>query len=642
MRNKYGSIAPLFLILFCLFTATLAHALDIPVSTDFARQGDRLLAKISLQIPEGYHAYAHEPGEGGKPTNLKFILENTGAVPALYPPGREEPDIFDPAIKVHVYYGNVNILAILPQYSAGKLYAGEIDLLLCSNRHCLPVKQNFNGHVPAKSPLLSDVSWQEEAKQLLARQADSSGAISLEEGAPPPPIPEKSEAAVSENAQAGEKQLSKASPISEAEAYDFGFTPRFSAANIEVYSLGKALLLGLLAGLILNAMPCVLPVLTLKLSGLLLVGDLENRAKLKEFRTHNLCFAAGIMTLFTVLALILGLADMMWGQLYQNQLILLLMLLLVFLMGLSMLGVFTLPAFDLRIGQSCKNPALSSYLAGLISTFLATPCSGPLLGGVLAWAFLQPLPVLMAVFWSVGAGMGLPYLAFSLWPRLSHLLPRPGAWMQVFERLLGFLLLGTALYILSILPEHKYLQILTILLLASMAAWFWGAYCDSTAPPLRRKIGGAASLAALGIAMFWILQPAPPASAWQPFTAETFSRQLGRKPMFVEFTADWCPNCKFLEASVLDNRNMAAWQKAYGFELVKVDLTNANPYAEKLLHQLGSRSIPLTALFPEGQLAKSPVVLRDLYTNGSLKKALELAFAPGSRLTVPDQPANGS
>lgn len=602
-----------------------AQGMEIPVRMEFARQGERILGMASFDIPQEYHAYANTPGETGKPTQLDVVLENEGVLPALYPAGIEKPDIYDPAVKVRVYNGHTGIIVILPDYSGGKLYAGTLDMLLCSSRHCLPVKTQFTGHVPTSLSPLADVAWRDAAENLLERQGDSSGALSLEKGTPPPPLQSGQPEEKREEKTGGQKE-ENAAPIEETDGFDLDLTPQYADENVEIYSLGNALLMGLLAGLLLNAMPCVLPVLTLKVSGLLLMGNLDDRQKLRSFRAHNICFAAGIMTLFTVLALLLGLADMMWGQLYQSQAVLLVLLLLVFLMGLSMLGVFTLPAFDLRLGANTANPMLQSYLTGLVSTFLATPCSGPLLGGVLAWAFIQPLPVLMAVFWSVGLGMGLPYIAFSIWPRLAHLLPRPGAWMHIFERILGFLLLGTALYLLSILPRDKHIHILIVLLVTAFGAWLWGSYCSLDAPLWRRRTGNALALLFLAGSIFWALQSPPPAPQWQKFSPETFARDIGRKPMLVEFTADWCPNCKFLEASLLGTKKMGDWQRKYGFELIKVDLTAPNPYAEKLLAQLGSRSIPLTALFPEGQAARKPLVLRDIYGEKTLQDALKAAF----------------
>lgn len=624
VKSIIGSFIFAALFLSASFAPQHANGMEIAVHMDFARLGERILALANFDIPPEYHAYSNAPGDAGKPTRLDLVLENEGAMPVYYPAGTEEPDIYNPAAKVRVYNGHIGILAILPDYSRGKLYTGTLEMLLCSNRRCLPAKTQFTGHVPENIPALGVVPWKRQAEDILERQGDSSSTLSLNGGMVPQPSV-RSLKNVEEMA-AAEQQV-KEEPIENADNFNLNLLPQYADANVEIYSLGNALFMGLLAGLLLNAMPCVLPVLTLKVSGILLMGNLDDKQKLKHFRAHNICFAAGIMTLFTALALLLGLADLMWGQLYQSQAVLLVLLILVFLMGISMLGVFTLPAFNLRLGENTRNPMLQSYLTGLVSTFLATPCSGPLLGGVLAWAFIQPLPVLMAVFWSVGLGMGLPYIAFSICPRLSHILPRPGAWMHVFERVLGFLLLGTALYLLSILPQDKYIQILIVLLAASFGMWLWGTYCGYEAPRWRRHTGNALVALFLAMSIFWVLQPAAAAPRWQAFSPETFARELGRKPMLVEFTADWCPNCKFLEATLLETQKMNAWQRKYGFELIKVDLTNSSPYAEKLLAQLGSKSIPLTALFPNGENAKKPLILRDIYGEKSLLEAMKTAFS---------------
>lgn len=611
-------------LMLLFFSALPAWADEIPVSFDFARSGNNILAAARLSIPAEYHAYSNNPGAAGLPTKLDFTLEEEGVMPVLYPAGIPEKDIFDKRATVNVYHGDITMIAILPSGSTGKLYAAHLDMLLCSSRHCRPFKHSYSGNVPKTIPLLTDVPWENSARELLSREGESSGALSVEEGAAPPPKEIKKDSlqdkSQSESAQAG-KNI-----VESADNFNLDLDPRYAEAELEIYSLAKALVLGLLAGLLLNAMPCVLPVLTMKVTGLLLIGNLGDRVKLRRFREHNLCFAAGILTLFTILAFLLGAADLMWGQLYQNQAVLLVMLLLVFLMGLSMLGVFTLPALDLRMGENASNPMLKSYLTGLISTFLATPCSGPLLGGVLAWAFTQPLAALLAVFWAVGLGMALPYIVFCIWPGMVKILPRPGNWMYIFEHVLGFLLLATALYLLSILPSDKHVQILCVLLVVSLCAWLWGKFCGLDAPVLRRRVVGLVGFAMLCGAVVWILQPPAASPEWREFSPQAFRDDLGKKNMLVEFTADWCPNCKFLEATVLSADNMRSWQKKYGLELVKVDLTRSDAFAEKLLETLGSKSIPLTAIFPAGDSSEKPLVLRDIYGKSALDKALENAF----------------
>ncbi|WP_300908073.1 cytochrome c biogenesis protein CcdA [uncultured Desulfovibrio sp.] len=614
-----------------------AWAEDVPVRLEFARDGDTIVAAVRLHIPANYHAYAHEAGGAGRPTVLDFALEGGQMLPVWYPAGAMQRDFYDPEATVFVYEGEVPLFTALPGQAAGKPFTAALSLLLCSSRNCLPVNQSFTGVVPEAPPPVEQAPWMEQWRALqrtqpaLADMQDSPAASPLassplassgEQGGLGLPLGVSGSGA----RLAGHGQSGVLPP---PEEFEVQLTPRYADASLEIASLGKALLVGMLAGLLLNVMPCVLPVLTFKISGLLLMGGSDDKEKLRRFREHNLCFAGGVMTLFTGLALVLGLADLMWGQLYQNQGVLLVMLLLVFLMGLSMLGVFTLPVINLKTGENTKNPCLQSYLTGLVSTFLATPCSGPLLGGVLGWAFTQPLLMLMVVFWAVGLGMALPYVLFCIWPHMTRILPRPGPWMSVFERVAGFFLLGTALYLLSILPAEKHMNVLSVLLLVSLCAWLWGRFCGISAPPLRRRAAGVAGCALLLAAIIWVLRPVAPLPQWRDFSPEYFTSQLGKKPMLLEFTADWCPNCKFMEATVLTDERLRAWQARYGMDIVRVDLSTANAYAVRLLSALGSKSIPLTALFPAGDNASSPLVLRDVYGVQSLTKAMNEAFSGG-------------
>ena len=279
-------------------------------------------------------------------------------------------------------------------------------------------------------------------------------------------------------------------------------------------------------------------------------------------------------------------------------------------------AIFTLPA--LYILQE-------SYPQEITVTFAQVFISS-LLGGVLGWAFTQPLLVLMVVFWAVGLGMALPYILFSIWPQLARILPRPGNWMKIFERVLGFCLLGTALYLLSILPVEKHMQVLCVLLVLSLVAWLWGQFCGPASPRLRCRIIGALTVLILVGSFIWVLRPAAPLVQWREFSPEQFQADLGQKAMLLEFTADSCPNCKVLEATVLTDERMRKLRARYGMELIRVDLTGVNAYGIRLLEALGSKSIPLTVLFPAGEQASSPLVLRDVYTAGTLEDALEKAF----------------
>ena len=159
-------------------------------------------------------------------------------------------------------------------------------------------------------------------------------------------------------------------------------------------------------------------------------------------------------------------------------------------------------------------------------------------------------------------------------------------------------------------------------LVVAVCAWLWGQFCGLNAPVIRRRVAGAVGLALLIGACVWAVRPADPKPQWKPLTAEYLAENLGKKLILIEFTADWCPNCKFMEATVLKGERMHALKERYGVELVRADLTETDAWAMRLLEALGSRSIPLTAVFPKGEGASSPFVLRDVYGAGMLEQAL--------------------
>ena len=629
MTRRGCRLAACFAGMCLLLFAVAVRAGGVGADIRFARDQEGIVAAVTLRMPSGAHAYAREPGDAGRPASLTFCLNGGGALPVWYPPGDMQRDFYDKNATVHVYDSGTALFVRLPGDGAGSPYEARLSLLVCTQRNCLPVELPLKGVVPVSLPDAARQSWYQDWLRLSSAQPEEGGEKSVR----------RFSLAGGGDARGGvawttvAPEMSGVLPLSGAPLppppgeFDFQLAPRYSAEALEITHLGKALLLGLAAGLLLNAMPCVLPVLTLKIAGLLLLGGKSNARGIRRFREHNIFFSLGIITLFTLLALFLGGADLMWGQLYQQQSVLLVLLVLIFLMGLSMLGVFTLPVIDLKAGSHCSNHRLRAYLSGFVSTFLATPCSGPLLGGVLGWAFTQPLFSIMVVFWAVGLGMALPYILFSIWPQLAQILPRPGAWMKTFERIVGFCLLGTALYLLSILPMQRHLHVLMVLLLTSFGAWLWGRFCGLNAPPLRRGLGAAAGLTLLALSLAWVLQPSPPLPRWKTFSPHEFARELGKKNLLLEFTADWCPTCKFVEASVLTDDRLRRWKTRYGMELVRVDLTAPNAFATRLCEALGSKSIPVTALFPAGEAARQPVVLRDVYTAGDLERALDQAFA---------------
>ncbi|MBO4335101.1 MAG: thioredoxin family protein [Desulfovibrio sp.] len=605
MRALFAKVFSLLLcFVFLLLTAASPLAeKNLTTRISFGKDDTTLILALQMLIPPGYHAYSHETVDTGRPTELDLSIDKKEQSDILYPKGAAQQDLYAPEHSVFVYAGETYLFARLPESVQGKSYHAELSLLLCSARHCLPINSELHGVIPTTVKALAEQPWHD-----LYRQAASASHTM-------PPLP----------ARPGINDEQK--PLPPPAAFAVTFQPEYATHVLEVSSISKALLLGLLAGLLLNFMPCVLPVLTFKMSSLLLIGKLSQAERIHTFRTHNLCFAAGIITFFSILAAMLGMADLIWGQLFQSETMILIMLVLVFLMGLSLLGVFSLPIIDLKFHEKTSHPLLQSYLTGIMTTLLATPCSGPLLGGVLGWAFTQPFMVLICVFWCIGLGMALPYFLFSLWPKAVHLLPKTGPWMNVLEHLAGFLLIGTALYLLSILPADKYIPVLFVLLMLALAAWLWGQYCGPDASRKRKYALGTLGLVLLVLSMHWLLKPQDPPMVWQNFSSELFTQKLGQKMLLIEFTADWCPNCKFMEKTVLTGKTLSALQSKYDFELIRADLTQANAEATYLLTALGSRSIPLTAIFPQGDKATSPIVLRDIYDTELLEESFARALS---------------
>ena len=604
----------LSIIAFFLAIPAGGHAEGLPLSveTDYAQGTDtnaHPLAILWLTAAEGYHTYAHGETEGLPTTVTVRGPEGRPAdVTVLYPAGHVATDSFDPSKRIRAYSGRFPIFIrfdALPSQPGKQAYLAEVSMLLCSAKNCVPVRQEISLTFPVPLPALPSAA--------LAAYREA-------QGGPAPSAPPSNAPSAAPSPQATLAPAVAGEP--QAAQMEWHFRPRFPQDSLEPTALGTALVLGLLAGLLLNVMPCVLPVLTMKVSALLTAsGHADERARIAHFRQHNILFAAGILTWFLVLAVSVGGLGLAWGGLFQNTGVVYGLLILVFLLALSLFDVFTLPVLDFKVGASA-NPRAQAYLTGLVATLLATPCSGPLLGGVLGWVALQPLPVVMAVFTATGLGMALPYLVLAAWPGAARILPKPGAWTGIMERLVGFFLMGTALYLLSILPEARRLAALAALLACALAAWMWGRWGGLRASLRQKALVGALALLVAGGSVWWSVLPAPEPAPWEPFRPDTFQSLLKKEPLLLDFTADWCPSCKFLEQTVLTPKHLRSLQERYGLRLIKVDLTRPDPQAQALLRALGSVSIPVTAIFPKGLLSNSPLVLRDLYTSGQLDQAL--------------------
>ena len=600
------------LVLICTVLLFLAAPLQAGENTPYAlalnayrMANDRtpILVVATLTPREGWHAYGNIPGPTGFPTTV--AATNFGKpLTVLFPPPVSKPDPLDPSLVVDLYEGPTPFF--IPINATTELnIAITLKALLCSSTTCQPIRADENLVLAglAGLPSAEEQSWW-NVYQRSAPGVDDA----LDDAPVAPSITPSGTTAVA------------APPF---------FAPRYFAPDLEVKTLSKAALLAFVAGLILNFMPCVLPVITLKLRSFIPVADSVPRHQRQAFRAHNFYFALGMMLYFLILAGIIAVTGMAWGQIFQQPSAIITLTAIVFALSLSLFGVYDLPLIDLK-GKAkgvAHHPRLESFTTGILATILATPCSGPFLGGVLAWALIQPSDIIALVLSCIGLGMASPYLAMALFPGLYRFLPKPGLWTMHLERILGFLLAATCVYLFGLLPTSEYVSMLVLLWVIALAAWMWGQWTDLSQTRVRRWSVRGIGILLVILASALLFRPAGHPNPWQNFDMAQFQAMRGQKNLILDFTADWCPNCKFLEKTVLTSEKSAKLAQQHDAILLRVDLTRHDPELIALLESLGSKSIPILAIFPKDN-PDSPLVLRDLFTSGQLKDALDAELTP--------------
>jgi thiol:disulfide interchange protein len=412
-----------------------------------------------------------------------------------------------------------------------------------------------------------------------------------------------------------------------------------------------------IGGLLLNVMPCVLPVIALKVFGLVkMAGDRPARIK-----GLGLSFAAGILASFLALALVVIILQVAgqqvgWGFQFQEPRFVIAMAAVVFAFGLSLFGVFELNlpgAVVTGISSSVSQREGSggygaSFGEGVFATVLATPCTAPFLGSALGFAFAQPWWTILLIFTCVAAGMALPYVVLTAKPAWIKYLPKPGAWMVGAQQLMGFLMMATLLWLLYILGKQMGMEAViwtgAFLLSVGLACWLIGKFATLVAS--RRAYWltwiAAAVIVACGYLLFLVSAldintalavessgAPPPVSAggleWKPFTLAGLEEDLkGDRPVFLDFTAEWCLTCKVNEKTVLNTKEVTDRLHDQNVLLVRADWTNRNPDITRLLSRFGRSGVPLYVIFPPGR-SGSPIVLPEVITSGIVLDALEKA-----------------
>ncbi|MBN2104343.1 thioredoxin family protein [bacterium] len=406
------------------------------------------------------------------------------------------------------------------------------------------------------------------------------------------------------------------------------------------------LFLAFLGGLILNVMPCVLPVLSIKLIGIVKSAH-DNR---EEIFQGAMAYTGGVVLSFLILgAVVAGMKiagqSVGWGFQFQNIRFVVLLLTLVWVFGLSLFDVFIiqLPGSHAVTRASRKGGHWGSFVTGIFAVLLATPCTAPLLGAALGWTFTQTPWMIILSFLFIGFGLASPFILIGLFPVFSKVIPRPGPWMNTFKVVMAFLLMATVVYLLRVvyfLVDGKVIQILWFLLFTAFACWILGMYAVPYRP---RKIRLGAIIVALIIAVtagiYFLRFEKPPVFTktqvkesrivrdphhpnwyvFQPALLEEFRAE--KKPVFIDFAAEWCLTCKTNEAAVLFTQDI---QKAFSekdVQLLRGDYTRKNPMLQEWLEKFDRAGVPLYVFYLPNQ--PDPVVLPEVITKDMILQQLK-------------------
>jgi len=649
--------------------------------------GKPFTAGVLLRMVPNWHTYWKFPGDAGIPTEVKWNLPGGWKVDEIQwpiPLKLDEPG----DIQIYGYHDEVLLLqeitppATLPE-STVKLSA-EADWLVCE-KICIPgsaklqlelpvaaqnapandeVFSRFRRALPQAWPdsKIANSSWKRNGSELLLTV--ESAVLANSPVADFFPLPsDKVVVGHPKTERGSEGRITFRVPI-ETEDQTLSslsgivvFGPDANSPARNAWSLERNvpasaassnasgglllnLLFGFLGGFILNLMPCVLPVISLKIFGFIQHAG-QSRGRILR---SGLAFVAGIFAWFIGLALLLialksAGREITWAFQFTNPWFVFAMSAVVLVFALNLFGVFeiSLPQSANRslVGWTAGEGDAGSFFQGVFATVLATPCTAPFLGAALGFAFTQSGWTILIMFVAIAAGMGFPYLLLAAQPAWLRLLPKPGPWMERVKQLMGFLLLATLLFLLWVIGVERGVDAIIwtscLLLALSLACWMKGSFLVPTASGTTRFIVLVLVLV-LVLGSGWYFGKkfqaatlpagaAPLAGDWQPFTPERLQSELDQgHTVFVDFTAAWCLTCKFNEATVLESAAVREAFQRHGIVKIKADWTNADPAITKILKQFGRPGVPLYVLYPAG---KEPVVFPELLTQSIILDKLE-------------------
>jgi thiol:disulfide interchange protein len=652
------------------------------VSADAAHTAVPPHVGLLFDLEPGWHVYWTNAGDSGEPPAVKWTLPDGVTVgPLQFPAPKRLPlgPLMDFGYETQVLFPAELHAAGNP--TASVPIAADVNWLVC-RQACIPGKAHLamalpvgSGGASAAAPLFTKTFaampkvLPARAKAIFTRVPNGfqlavltgkrlEGAQffpadqSVIANAAPQPVTPRGDGAVialkqDENLQKSPAALSGIVLLADGTSYmvraEQGTIP---APPISV-SAGASVLryvgFALMGGVLLNLMPCVFPVLFIKALALVQSSTSERRA----MRVQGLAYTLGILVSFWIvvgvlLALRAGGRGLGWGFQFQSPVFVAMIALLLFFLALSLAGMFEIGLSVTSAGSSLANKhgLAGSFFTGVLAMVVATPCAAPFLGAAIGFALVQSAAVAFAVFTALGVGLALPYLLLAFQPAWTKLLPKPGAWMELLKQATAVPIFGTVIWLVWLFAQlagaTALIGLLTAFLLLGIAGWVLGRWPAR----LPATVTAVAILLLAALAPVYAVQTFPPPSTsmaatertgartdhtrgWQPFTPEVVAQyQAQGRPVFVDFTADWCLSCQVNERVVLDRPEVLGKLQDGKIALVRADWTRHDEDIARALATLGRSSVPTYALYP-GTPGAPARVLPEVLTTNTVLEALK-------------------